>query len=63
MACLVFLDDQFDEFEKGIEDEAKVLKILQKTWLKMSTEGRELALSLEMSDKSRELIEKALAGA
>ena len=63
MACLVFLDDQFDEFEKGIEDEEKVLKILQKTWLKMSTEGRRLALSLEMSEKSRLLIEKALAGA
>lgn len=31
VACLVFLDDQFEEFEKGVEEE-KMLGILRKTW-------------------------------
>lgn len=61
VACLVFLDDQFEEFEKGMEEE-KMLGILRKTWGKMSEEGRMLALKIGMSEKSRGLVEKALAG-
>ncbi|KAM3071870.1 hypothetical protein ACMFMG_009724 [Clarireedia jacksonii] len=61
VACLVFLDDQFEEFEKGMEEE-KMLGILRKTWAKMSEEGRRLALEIGMSERNRGLVEKALAG-
>ena len=61
VACLVFLDDQFEEFEKQ-HDEEKIIKILQKTWGKMSERGHELALEISMSDRARSLVEKALAG-
>ncbi|PVH81614.1 hypothetical protein DL98DRAFT_164639 [Cadophora sp. DSE1049] len=61
VACLVFLDDQFEAFEKG-HDEKKIIDILRKTWGKMSDRGHELALQIPMSDTSKELIGKALAG-
>ncbi|CVL13137.1 related to CYB2-L-lactate dehydrogenase (cytochrome b2) [Fusarium proliferatum] len=62
-ACLVFLDDQFDDFEKKSDlDEAKMIGILQKTWGKMGERGRELALEMNHSDRAKELIGKALAG-
>lgn len=61
VACLVFLDDQFEEFEKQ-HDEDKIVKILQKTWGKMSDKGHELALEISMSDRARSLVEKALSG-
>jgi predicted transcriptional regulator len=61
VACLVFLDDQFEEFEKE-HDEAKIIKILQKTWSKMTEEGHKLALKIPMVGRPQELIEKALAG-
>ncbi|KAH6892014.1 hypothetical protein B0T10DRAFT_282830 [Thelonectria olida] len=61
-ACLVFLDDQFDDFESKPDiDEDKIISILQKTWGKMSEKGRELALNMELSDRAKELIGKALA--
>ncbi|KAL8729901.1 MAG: hypothetical protein Q9166_004458 [cf. Caloplaca sp. 2 TL-2023] len=60
VACLVFLDDQFEEFEKG-HDEAKIVNILKKTWGKMSEKGHELALSISMSEHAKELVAKALA--
>jgi Domain of unknown function (DUF4202) len=59
VACLVFLDDQFDQFEKG-HDEDKIVSILQKTWAKMGERGRELALQMEMSERAKELVGKAL---
>ncbi|CAF9940541.1 MAG: hypothetical protein ALECFALPRED_008708 [Alectoria fallacina] len=59
VACLVFLDDQFEEFEKQ-HDEEKIVKILQKTWEKMSEKGHELALELPMSDRCKDLVGKAL---
>jgi len=61
VACLVFLDDQFEAFEKGL-DEGKILGILRKTWAKMSERGHELALEIRMSDECKALIAKALAG-
>lgn len=60
VACLVFLDDQFEEFEKQ-HDEEKIVKILQKTWGKMSEKGHQLALDLPMSDRCKNLISKALS--
>lgn len=61
VACLVFLDDQFDDFEKRDEiDEDKIVGILRKTWVKMSPKGQELALAMTHSDRAKMLIGKAL---
>jgi hypothetical protein len=60
VACLVFLDDQFADFEKE-HDEEKIITILRKTWAKMSKEGQNLALKIPMSGRPQELVEKALS--
>lgn len=61
VACLVFLDDQFDDFEKKPDhDEDKVVRILRKTWVKMSPRGQEMALQMKHSDRAMSLIGKAL---
>ncbi|KAM7199241.1 cytochrome b2 [Naviculisporaceae sp. PSN 640] len=53
VACLVFLDDQFDDFEKKAElDEEKIIGILKKTWAKMSPAGHALALQMDFSDRA-----------
>jgi hypothetical protein len=61
VACLVFLDDQFEQFEKE-HDEEKIVGILRKTWGKMTERGHELALEIPMEGRPREVIGKALAG-
>ncbi|CRG84921.1 hypothetical protein PISL3812_02092 [Talaromyces islandicus] len=61
VACLVFLDDQFEAFEKNLNDEEKMVGILKKTWAKMSEKGRGMALQITMSDRCKELVQKALA--
>ncbi|KAK4986849.1 hypothetical protein LTR66_007749, partial [Elasticomyces elasticus] len=60
VACLVFLDDQFEEFEEK-HDEEKIIRVLRKTWAKMSPMGQEMALKIPMVEKCRELVEKALS--
>ncbi|KAK3940764.1 hypothetical protein QBC46DRAFT_287747 [Diplogelasinospora grovesii] len=61
VACLVFLDDQFDNFEKKPEiDEDKIIGILRKTWAKMSPQGQALALQMHFSERAKILIQKAL---
>ncbi len=60
VACLVFLDDQFEEFEKQ-HDEEKIVSILRKTWGKMSHRGHELASEISMSDRAKSLVAKALS--
>jgi hypothetical protein len=61
VACLVFLDDQFDEFREK-HDEGKIVTILQKTWGKMSKEGQEMALKIPMTEECQALVGKALGG-
>ncbi|PNY18326.1 Uncharacterized protein TCAP_07569 [Tolypocladium capitatum] len=64
VACLVFLDHQLDDFEaKAHIDEDKMVVILRKTWAKMSQPGRQLALAMDLSDRARTLIGKALEAA
>lgn len=64
VACLVFLDDQFDDFEKKPDvDEEKILRILRKTWVKMSPKGQEMAAQMKHSDRAKALIEKAVSEA
>lgn len=63
VACLVFLDHQFDGFQAKEEiDEEKIVTILRKTWEKMSEKGREIALGMELSERAQTLIAKALEG-
>lgn len=59
--CLVFLEFQYDEFI-GKHENAKVIRILQKTWAKMSDAGHQAALGLKYSDKGLSLIKEALNG-
>ena len=59
VVCLVFLEYYFDEFAHNHEDE-KLVRILRKTWAKMSERGRDAALRLEMSGDTRRLIHEAL---
>ncbi|KAK3047773.1 hypothetical protein LTR09_010888 [Extremus antarcticus] len=61
VACLVFLDDQFEAFKEK-HDEEKMLGILRKTWGKMSERGREMALEIPMTEEAKELVGKALKG-
>ena len=61
VACLVFLDDQFEEFEKN-HDEEKIINILRKTWGKMSPKGQDMARSMKMEGRPAELMKKALEG-
>ena len=61
VACLVFLDDQFEEFEEK-HDEDKILGILRKTWGKMSKRGQDMALEMKMEGRPAELMKKALEG-
>lgn len=58
--CLVFLDYYLEEFAEKHPDD-KVVDILQKTWVKMSKEGQNEALKLNLSEKSKALVEKALS--
>ncbi|KAK3896662.1 glutamyl-tRNA synthetase [Staphylotrichum tortipilum] len=63
VACLVFLDDQFDGFEERADiDEDKIIAILRKTWAKMGEEGRRLAGGMALSERAGTLVKKALEG-
>lgn len=58
--CLVFLQYYLDAFAVQHE-EPKVISILQKTWRKMSGEGQQAALALDLSDETKAWVGKALA--
>jgi Domain of unknown function (DUF4202) len=58
--CLVFLENYFVEFAKD-HDEEKLIRILRKTWTKMSPRGHDAAMALHLGDRERELIGKALS--
>lgn len=60
VACLVFLADEFAAFAER-HDEEKLLRILRRTWAKMSPVGHRAALALELPPAARELVEKALS--
>jgi hypothetical protein len=58
--CLVFLENYFADFAKD-HDEEKLIRILRKTWKKMSDRGHEAAMSLQLGESEKALIGKALA--
>ncbi|WP_026630360.1 DUF4202 domain-containing protein [Dyadobacter alkalitolerans] len=60
--CLVFLQFQYDDLIAKTSEE-KMVNILQKTWAKMSDQGRNVALSLQYSDEGKRLIGLALGAA
>jgi len=64
VACLVFLMHYFDEFAAKYteqDNEAKIVRIVQLTWGKMSERGHEIALSLTLPAHLAVLVGKALA--
>jgi hypothetical protein len=64
VACLVFLQYYFDAFAATYteqDNEAKIIRIVKKTWGKMSDRGHEIALSLTLPDHLAALVGKALA--
>ena len=58
--CLVFLEHYLSDFVPK-HDEEKLLGVLRKTWPKMSEDGRQAALELNLSAELRALIERAIA--
>ena len=64
VACLVFLEHYFDDFAaKYLEknNEAKIIRIVQLTWKKMSEEAHNIALKLTLPEHLSELVTKALS--
>lgn len=59
VACLVFLQHYFDAFAQKHSEE-KIIRILQKTWGKMSEQGHNIALSLTLPEHLAQLVNKAL---
>ena len=57
--CLVFLEFQYHDFILNHDDE-KVIRIIQKSWRKMSEPGREAALKLRYDERGKKLILQAL---
>ena len=57
--CLAFLERDFADFAARHEDE-KVIGIVQRTWRKMSPRGQQAALTLQLPENARRLIERAL---
>jgi len=60
IACLVFLQFYFDDFSAKHSEE-KIIRVLQKTWGKMSDQGHNIALTLILPDHLAALVAKALA--
>ncbi len=64
VACLVFLMHYFDEFAAKYteqDNEAKIVRIVQLTWKKMSNKAHQIALSLTLPDHLAKIVHKALA--
>ncbi len=60
VACLVFLEHYFNAFAAKHDDE-KLIRILRKTWVKMSGKAQDAALKLPLDKTAVSLIEQALA--
>lgn len=64
VACLVFLMHYFDEFAAKYteqDNEAKIVRIVQLTWKKMSEQGHDIALALTLPEHLGVIVTKALA--
>jgi len=64
VACLVFLMHYFDEFAAKYteqDNEAKIVRIVQLTWNKMSEQAHNIALALTLPEHLGAIVNKALA--
>lgn len=64
VACLVFLEHYFDAFADNYikqDNEAKIVRIVQLTWKKMSEEAHNIALKMTLPDHLADLVKKALS--
>ena len=52
----------FDEFRERLGDDERLVAIVRRTWRKMSARGREAALGLDLSERGRALVARALEG-
>lgn len=60
-ACLVFLENHLANFIADYDySEEKFVKIVQRTWAKMSDAGHNAALGLDLPDRAAALVHKAL---
>ncbi len=57
--CLVFLECKLSDFVDRWED-SKMMRVLQRTYLKMTPKGRALALQLPLGDRESELVQRAV---
>ncbi len=58
--CLVFIEHYLESFSLKHEEQ-KLIRIIQKTWRKMSPEGQSAALALSLQDNLLNIINKALS--
>ncbi len=58
--CLVFFETQLDDVAEQL-DEDRLLRVLRRTWRKMSDAGRDAALALPLSARARAALERALS--
>ncbi|PKI13249.1 DUF4202 domain-containing protein [Colwellia sp. 12G3] len=64
VACLVFLMHYFNEFAAKYtkqDNEAKIVRIVQLTWKKMSEQAHDIALGLTLPEHLAVIVTKALA--
>lgn len=62
IACLVFLEDHLADFAPRHE-EAKIIDVIAKTWMKMSHTAQQAALALKLPAEARRLVGMALSRA
>ncbi|MFT6716273.1 MAG: hypothetical protein ACJA0Q_000908 [Saprospiraceae bacterium] len=60
IACLVFIEYYLEDFATDYEEE-KLIKIIQRTWNKMSEKAHEFALKIEHSKDVSTVLNKALS--
>ena len=64
VACLVFLEHYFEAFAANYiqqDNEAKIIRIVQLTWKKMSEEAHNIALQLTLPEHLAVIVKKALS--
>lgn len=62
VACVVFLEGYFEDFARRyVDDEAKILAIVRRTWIKMSPVGHAAALALPLAPPAAAIVQKALS--
>jgi hypothetical protein len=58
--CLVFIETQLDDIGGHLDDDAKLVSVLEKTARKMSSAGLSAAATLSLGDRARRLLAEAL---